>query len=846
MKNPYQSGAPWPSMRGNTRNSGCLSELKWKNPGIVPKATHFRTENAIFSTPVLDAEERIFIGSADHKVYAFDPHEGLELWKRDLGEIIDSAACIGEDGTIYVGGGDGKIHAYTPEGTEKWSYDILKNRVKRQFTFSTNYWFEANIVLGPDNALYVANDDFFLYKFSTDGKPIWGFRTGFLIWSAPAFGFDNSVYIAGFDHFLYALDMETGRLRWRTNLKGALVASPAVGEDGTIYQGSFDGKMSAIDGKNGEILWQFNTEAHIYASVAIAPDQMIYFGSTNGIFYALEGKTGKVKWTYYIGDAIRASAAIGPDPENEVPYLIYFGGGDGMVYAIDPNGRIRWRYNTLIRAEQKEYPNINASIALGHNGLTVASSTGDVIWISYDYYQQKDAIGITLGEEPLSERKGVWWHFITPGGKLTRDPLNERIHPLDPTTIISLKLLIHTEKHLIPALLVSKSIQVTVDPTIPFDLEIQSDRNTIHIIPKKILTPKTKYHINIRGTYYNQNKQLIPFNHLLHFETRGSPRAVSVVSETQSAFNIVHMAIPFPRIIPSLDQIGLASLTIPFSIIETNPEKKTFVAWAVHKFGEIGVPQKRVTIYAFAGMAKDDYFLMNSKNCFFEITSFVIPLDHFRLSGRLQADGTIAADSSLFIKKFMGMGLIALLRQMKTENPLTFRSLFEYLRKSGIREFFRSAISFFPALIKQIRVTTWRKWGLINHENQLIGVGTFKLKKIPYEQKVISKKVRIIRFDIDPAGRKIEAEVKVLKSNSEWPITIGILAVNKSTGQPLLLNYNNALKIRHSNGGIQHIILSIPKPLRIDPTHLRAYLMADIYPLKTCEYLKDNKIYDFY
>ncbi|TFF85368.1 MAG: hypothetical protein EU551_04200, partial [Promethearchaeota archaeon] len=107
LKNPYSKNAAWPCMRGNTKNTGRLHDLEhWKNPGITPKAIHFRTENAIFSTPIIGELERIFVGSADHKFYAFDPHEGIEEWSSEVGEIIDSAGCIDEDGTIYVAAGD--------------------------------------------------------------------------------------------------------------------------------------------------------------------------------------------------------------------------------------------------------------------------------------------------------------------------------------------------------------------------------------------------------------------------------------------------------------------------------------------------------------------------------------------------------------------------------------------------------------------------------------------------------------------------------------------------------------------------------------------------------------------
>ncbi len=829
-EDPFEEDAPWPTMRGDMKNSGRLKNLKWENPGIVPRAHHFRTGNAIFSTPILDSEERLFIGSADHKIYAIDPHEGMKLWEQDVGEIIDSAGCIGKDGTVYIAAGDGKIHAYAPDGTEKWTFDIFK-RKKEQFTFSTNYWFEANITLGPDNCLYVANDDFFLYKLSLDGKPIWGYRTGFLVWSVPSFGKDDTVYIAGFDHILYALDMKTGHEKWKTNLGGSLVSSPAIGEDGTIYQGSFSGKMSALDGATGKVLWEVPTGGHIYASAAVSLDKIVYFGSTNGIFYAVDGTTGAIKWTYYIGDAIRCSASIGPDPEEKAAYLVYFGGGDGAVYAIDPNGTVRWKYNTLVQAVNTDYPNINASIALGHNGIAVACSTGDIVWLSYDYYQKEDASGITIGEELLTKEEDVLWHFVTPGGRLQLQPLKEQVQEIEPTNVISLRLLLHHEGMLSPALLDPDSISITANPTFKRRFEVQTDGHTLNIVPTDILKLGTEYTLNITAAYTDSAGNPVTTQRRVLLKTSSPPKEASILTEG-ATYKIIHMAIPQPRIIPSLNQIGFASLTIPFSIVEVDPERNTFIAWAVHKFGEEGVPQKRITLYAFAGTTADDYFLMKSRNCLFEITSFTLPLDLFRLGGRLNPDNTIATGASLHVDKFLGMSLINLFLTLVGDTPVAPRQLLNYWRMGGTIQFIKAGMTFFPSLLRQVAGSTWADWGLINNNKRLVGFGTFKMESIPSEKQSVLDQIKLSRFEA--TKRRVIAELEVNEKDPEWPTVICILLIDRGNRTPIPLNYNSAVKVKKRRGGTQRVLLRIPKEHR--DKDLRAYLMIDIYTMKKLDF----------
>ena len=339
-ESPYAPGAFWPVMRGDPGNSGRARFHKAKS-GTGLKPVHFRTGNGVFSTPVIDAHGRIYVGSADHNFYAFDPYQGKELWRFETKEIIDSAACIGKDGATYFGSGDAKIHALTPEGKELWQFDVFNNRPRNLYTLSTNYWWEGNVVMGPDGALYAGNDDFFVYSITPEGKLRWAFRTDFLIWAAVAFGKDGTVYVSSFDMNIYALD-SAGHLKWKTDLGNALTGSPAIGDDGTIYQGTLGGKLLALDGSRGKIKWSLQTGGHIYASAAVAGDGAVYITSTDGYLYAVEPARGSVKWAYYTGDAIRSSPSLGPDPENKCEYLVYFGGGDGVVYAIDPSGRRRW------------------------------------------------------------------------------------------------------------------------------------------------------------------------------------------------------------------------------------------------------------------------------------------------------------------------------------------------------------------------------------------------------------------------------------------------------------------------------------------------------------------------
>lgn len=860
VQDPYPDDAPWPAMRGDPSNSGRSRQLDLSDRAVTAgELVHFPTGNAIFSTPVIDAQERVYVGSADHKFYALDPHEGgTVLWTRDVGEIIDSAACLGPDGTIYVAAGDGKVHAYAPDGRELWTYDAVHDRAPQQFSFSTNFWFEANVVVGPDGALYVANDDFFLYKMTPAGEILWGFRTGFLIWSAAAFLQDGTVLIAGFDHFLYALDPNTGQLRWSKDLQGALVASPTVGNDGTIYQASFNGNVYAIDGRTRETKWVLETGSHVYASPALAPDNALYVGSTNGTFYAVDVTTGAIRWTYYIGDAIRASAAVGPDPRGVQPYLVYFGGGDGRVYALEPTGTPRWSYNTLEKARDTDYPNINASVALGHSGLVVACSTGDVVWIPYDYYERPDAVGIQVKAGVDTTLEGLHWHYVTPGGRFDRAPLQAGQEIL-PVNTISLRLIHHAGGRMSPAPLVPDSLAVTADPPFEHRLHLQSDGVTLNVVPEAILHPGTTYRLTVAVDHEvlacdneaageepsaGMDRPAVtteparPARHFvqeLAFQTRPVPGKTSLVAREPQCYDIVHMASPQPAIFPSLDQIGLASLTIPFTIVETDPARDTFVGWAVQKFGEAGVPQKRVSLYAFAGRVADDYFVMDSKNCLFEITSFNVPLNLFRVAGLLRPDGTLAPGGTLLIEKDWDIGNFTLMRELGSASPLTPRNLLALLKAGGLVQFVKAALRFFPALVRQFLRGTWDQWGLMNHAGQFLGVGTFKLRpRAPPETPPPGYSVT--RFTADPANACVVGELAVPAGYDRWRTPLGILLVNARTSRPVSLKYTTAVKYKRLGPRAIRVTLTVPKVVVTAVRHFRAHLLVDLARVASTEF----------
>jgi outer membrane protein assembly factor BamB len=90
----------------------------------------------------------------------------------------------------------------------------------------------------------------------------------------------------------------------------------------------------------GTLKWRYFTSDYreIISSPAIGSDGTIYFGSLNDTLYALN-PNGTLKWSYSTNRDIYSSPAISSDG------TIYFGSYDNYLYALNPDGSLKWRYD---------------------------------------------------------------------------------------------------------------------------------------------------------------------------------------------------------------------------------------------------------------------------------------------------------------------------------------------------------------------------------------------------------------------------------------------------------------------------------------------------------------------
>ena len=139
-------------------------------------------------------------------------------------------------------------------------------------------------------------------------KLLWTYDAGESIESSAAIS-GETVYVGSQSKDLLAIDLATGKLRWKYRATDSIgESSPAVAE-GIVYVGDLAGILHAVNAADGKGLWTFKTEAEIRSSPAIAGDRLL-IGSYDGNLYCLSRRDGKLVWKFTTSNYVHGTPAI--------------------------------------------------------------------------------------------------------------------------------------------------------------------------------------------------------------------------------------------------------------------------------------------------------------------------------------------------------------------------------------------------------------------------------------------------------------------------------------------------------------------------------------------------------
>ncbi len=317
--------------------------------GAPKPVWQFQAEDEIRGSP-FPHEDKVFVGSYDHNLYALDAGDGALLWKfpteggvvtrpvamkhlilfgsedhavyavhRDTGRVewtyitqgpVRGSPALAED-ILLIGSDDGHLYAlHAPTGRIVWRFDAEVAIRSRPLVYNDH--------------LYFGTEGGEIYCLDFQGQVVWRYRAKRAVTAAPAAG-DGVIYVPSVDAQLYALDAEAGWLLWRFRMGRGSISSPAV-HKGRIYVGSADGHLYCINARNAREMWRFATEHQVSGGVTLFQDK-VYFGSVDGKLYCVEAQSGQRIWEYPTEGPITGTPAMAHN-------MVYIGSHDHRLYAL--------------------------------------------------------------------------------------------------------------------------------------------------------------------------------------------------------------------------------------------------------------------------------------------------------------------------------------------------------------------------------------------------------------------------------------------------------------------------------------------------------------------------------
>ncbi|MFA5890001.1 MAG: PQQ-binding-like beta-propeller repeat protein [Actinomycetota bacterium] len=831
---PLQEGSPWPQMRHDARNTGRSDLRATYRQGAVPWS--FETGKGIFSTPVIGADGAVYFGSADENFYALNPN-GTERWRYATGGIIDSAATIGRDdpslgsSPITFGSGDGNLYRLRADSAPLDSADRLVWKFANTLPPVSGElvnWFEGNVVTGHDGTLYAGTTNGYGFAVNPDGTQKWAWAAGNAVWSAAAVAPDGTTYWDSLDLQIYAVD-SNGKTKWRTPTSGFLSASIAVGTDGTLYVGSWDSRVYALDSATGVPKWSFPTSDHIYASAALGEDAFgntdaIYVASTDGSIYALS-PGGDLLWRYDTGDAVRSSPVVGRAPEGEQGDIVYAGSSNGNLYAINSSdGTRRWSFDTTPDDPVlRDRNDLNASAALGSDGVYIGGEHGRMWRVPYDYcLNVADARCETdPGEEFAGDLTGA---FLVSSGGSTMESGPESGLPA--AVMINARLVVRRNGETVDAAMLpgpsgtAKDL-VSVSPAFDFDAQLSGDGHFLHIVPRDILDPDTNYRVHLKGNYTSDGipasntviggTSLGVFDDDFVFRTGavgGIGFPMSVGPNEVSAVRLDRIAVPLPPMLPSINQIGFDSFEWLAGAIDVSPPDAngggSVVLWVVSGKRD---PATGIWVadpagdFAFplTGRYSDDAFALSLKDLTLDFGSLSVPVTKMEMRGRLSPHLDTLPGASLY-------GEVECL-QVPVYGPLAF-----LLGLCNTNDKLAAAGTFITRAYDAAGPANKRPAGL-----SVIGVSVER-------PTALSDGSVVADLALEP-GAHYSADRHVMS----------IMLSDAVTGEVVAVDYRGGMTTETgATGDVAQVRLTIPRGTGL-PDSLRVHVIADVFPLATMD-----------
>ncbi|MBD3263194.1 PQQ-binding-like beta-propeller repeat protein, partial [Candidatus Woesearchaeota archaeon] len=384
----------WPTFKGDYFRTGksneygpTTNETLWVSASLGAPGGSI---SWIMSSPIV-AKDKVYVGTCDEidapggdpdggNVFALDRDNGSILWNVSTGNCIKYGSPTLYAGRIYAGDTNGNVTAInatngnvlwvynTTSGGEIWSSPLVYNETV-YFGDSKGVLWALNATsgehinnrsMGSDysflNSPSIWNDTiYFGSNHSQNNGTVFAFTLNLsTTWYKPVVGgietsspmiHSTDIYIGTVENSsnwgqVYKLAASSGNLQWRENLSFQTIDTTAVAHAGKVYFSTYGTSdyLHALDKFTGKPEEAFDPNpgfSHNFRSSPILSitSKRVYVGNDeDNIFYSLNSTevNKSTIWNYSMPVAKGSTPAI-------LDGVLYFGGGDGKVYAIGQN-----------------------------------------------------------------------------------------------------------------------------------------------------------------------------------------------------------------------------------------------------------------------------------------------------------------------------------------------------------------------------------------------------------------------------------------------------------------------------------------------------------------------------
>lgn len=279
----------------------------------------------------------------------------------------------------------------------------------------------AKAALDPGNdRLFVGSSEKVLWAMSSAGKVLYRYRVESGIEAEPTLDSNrNELYVPTAAGIVHALEADTGKLRWKAVLSGAVSQAGVLSQD-ALYVVTDDDGFFAISRKDGAVLWRYKREPRSGLKVGghagiLLRDQRVVTGFGDGTVVALSPGDGHQLWlldtTLDFADPSQAEQGFvdvdtTPVQVGDMIYIASFMGGFYGLNASDgvPNVRhAEWTSITSIATDERALIFSSAD----HGVMCVEIPTLAPRWVRKAKPYVAGTVGIAQDHVYVTETRGA-------------------------------------------------------------------------------------------------------------------------------------------------------------------------------------------------------------------------------------------------------------------------------------------------------------------------------------------------------------------------------------------------------------------------------------------------------